>query len=46
MYTDPGSGLFFIQIIAAVLLTAGYRFRRLILAPFAAKRSEDQNCEN
>ena len=46
MYTDPGSGLFFIQLIAAVLLTAGYRFRRLITVPFAPKRSEDQNCEN
>jgi hypothetical protein len=46
VYTDPGSGLFFIQLIAAAILTAGYRLRRLILAPFASKRSEDENCEN
>jgi len=45
MYTDPGSGLFFIQIIAAAFLTAAYRFRRFISAPFS-KRSEDKNCEN
>jgi hypothetical protein len=46
VYTDPGSGLLFIQIIIAALLTVGYRFRRLILAPFTAKRSEDRNCGN
>jgi hypothetical protein len=44
MYTDPGSGLFFLQIIAAALLTVGYRFRRAIFAPFAAKRRDDLNC--
>ena len=43
MYTDPGSGLFFLQIIAAALLTAGYRFRRLIMAPFASKRRDNVN---
>lgn len=30
MYTDPGSGLFFVQMIAAALLTAVFRFRRII----------------
>jgi hypothetical protein len=28
MYSDPGSGLFFIQIIAATLGTVLFRFRR------------------
>jgi len=46
VYTDPGSGLFFLQLIAAAVLTAGYRLRRLIFAPFATKRSEDENCED
>lgn len=32
MYTDPGSGLFFLQIIAAAFLTLLYRFRKSLLA--------------
>ncbi len=46
MYTDPGSGLFIIQVIAAALLTVGYRFRRLIMSPFLSKRRQDVNCGN
>ncbi len=30
MYTDPGSGLFFIQILIAAVLTLAFRFRRLL----------------
>jgi hypothetical protein len=30
VYTDPGSGLFFVQVIAAALLTAVFRFRRML----------------
>ncbi len=30
MYTDPGSGLFFLQAAVAVFLTLGYRFRRAL----------------
>jgi hypothetical protein len=44
VYSDPGSGLFFIQVIAAALLTVGYRLRRLIAAPFATRKSEE-NCK-
>jgi hypothetical protein len=43
MYTDPGSGLLILQILAAALLTLGYRFRKLVLSPFAAKRRDDVN---
>jgi hypothetical protein len=32
MYTDPGSGLFFAQVLAAAAFTAGYRFRRFLKA--------------
>ncbi len=30
MYTDPGSGLFFTQALAAALITIFYRFRRVV----------------
>ena len=30
MYTDPGAGLFVLQIAVAACLTAGYRFRRTL----------------
>jgi len=30
MYTDPGSGLFFLQVLLASLLTGIYAFRRAI----------------
>jgi hypothetical protein len=45
VYSDPGSGLFFIQVIAAALLTVGYRLRRLIAAPFATRKREE-NCKD
>jgi hypothetical protein len=31
MYTDPGSGLFFVQLIAAAAVTVLYRFRQAIM---------------
>ncbi len=34
MYTDPGSGIFFLQVIIAASLTAVYRFRRALAALF------------
>jgi hypothetical protein len=41
VYSDPGSGLFFLQITAAVFLTVVYRFRHCITALFT-KRNEDR----
>jgi hypothetical protein len=38
VYTDPGSGLFFVQIIVAVVVAAAYRFRRLLTARFKSRR--------
>jgi hypothetical protein len=32
MYTDPGSGLFFIQVIGAAVATVCYRLRRSLIA--------------
>jgi hypothetical protein len=43
MYSDPGSGLFFIQVIAAALLTAAYRFRRVLTRRFTVRRSGNPN---
>jgi len=34
MYTDPGSGLFFAQILIAAFLTVIYRFRRTVSSWF------------
>ena len=45
MYTDPGSGVFFLQIIAAALLTAGYRFRRWIVRLFVPKHRNDVDAD-
>lgn len=36
MYTDPGSGLFFLQIIAAAFLTLLYRFRKSLFRIWTA----------
>ena len=44
VYTDPGSGLFFMQVIIAAALTAGYRFRRLLTARFGKRRSGNPHC--
>ena len=38
MYTDPGSGLFFVQVLAAGILTVAYRFRKLFTGRTGAKR--------
>ncbi len=38
MYTDPGSGLFFLQIIAAAALTVAYRFRQALAGIFCRRR--------
>lgn len=34
MYSDPGSGLLFVQILVAGILSVTYRFRRLIASWF------------
>jgi hypothetical protein len=41
MYTDPGSGLFLIQIIVAAALTAVYRFRQALASIFRKERIPD-----
>jgi hypothetical protein len=38
MYTNPGSGLFFLQIMIAACLTFGYRFRHAVSALFGKKQ--------
>jgi hypothetical protein len=38
MYTDPGLGLFLVQLILAAVLTAAYRFRRLFTGLSTARR--------
>jgi hypothetical protein len=43
VYTDPGSGLFLIQIASAVVLTVSYRFRRAIAALFGRKKPADSD---
>jgi hypothetical protein len=42
MYTDPGSGLFFAQVLIAGILTAGYKLRRRILA-FLGRRNDSDS---
>lgn len=46
MYTDPGSGIFLIQIVAVGVLTVVYRFRQTIAALFGSKRGENPDCKN
>ena len=41
MYTNPGAGLFLIQIVSVGVLTVAYRFRRVIAAVFARKDRTD-----
>jgi hypothetical protein len=41
MYTDPGSGLFLVQIVIAVALTMLYRCRRKISSIFGARQDRD-----
>ena len=43
MYTDPGSGLFFIQIMIAAALSAVYSLRRPLAALFR-KRRRSNSC--
>jgi hypothetical protein len=43
MYTDPGSGLLFVQIIAAAVLSGVYRFRRLLATALGLKRNSNSN---
>jgi hypothetical protein len=46
MYTDPGSGLFFAQILVAAVATAAYRFRRLIASVFTrGSRADDKETQ-
>lgn len=46
MYTDPGSGLFFVQVLGAAVLTATYRFRRLLIEFFTGRRNGRSKCRN
>jgi hypothetical protein len=39
MYTDPGSSLFFVQVMAAAVGTVIYRFRRAIMDLFRSRGS-------
>jgi hypothetical protein len=43
MYTEPGSGLFFLQVLAAALLTVGYRFRRAVSSILRNRRKNDSD---
>ncbi len=42
MYTDPGSGLFFLQVAVAAFLTVAYRFRRAISQLINFRKSTDR----
>ncbi|MBI4891585.1 MAG: hypothetical protein HY821_13250 [Acidobacteria bacterium] len=44
MYTDPGSGIFFLQVLAAASLTAIYRFRRALASIF--RKTQSSNTES
>ncbi len=44
MYTDPGSGLFFAQVIIATALTVMYRFRRVFSAKSGRKQPPGSEC--
>jgi hypothetical protein len=46
VYTDPGSGLFLMQVIIAAVLTAAYRFRRLLTGLSTARRRGRSNCRS
>ena len=39
MYTDPGSGLFFVQVVSAAILTVVYKFRRTFARIFPGRAS-------
>lgn len=43
MYTDPGAGLFFTQLLGAAALTVIYRFRRVINALLRRRRGPDSD---
>jgi hypothetical protein len=43
MYTDPGAGLFFTQLLAAAGLTMIYRFRRALNALLRRRRGPDSD---
>jgi hypothetical protein len=43
MYTDPGSGLFFVQVLIAALFTAIYRFRGNVAAIFVRSNRTDRD---
>jgi hypothetical protein len=43
MYTDPGSGLFFVQVIATTVATICYRFRRSLAALVQSLFSSDSD---
>jgi len=40
MYTDPGSGLFFVQMLGAAIATISFRFRRKIAVLIRPRRDE------
>jgi len=46
VYTDPGSGIFLIQIIIVGALTFAYRFRKAIAGLFGSRRNQNPSCEN
>jgi hypothetical protein len=43
MYVDPGSGLFFMQVMIAAALSAVYRFRRPLAALFGRRRGTNRD---
>ena len=46
MYTDPGSGIFLIQILIVGVLTVVYRFRQTLASLFGSKRGGSPDCKN
>ncbi len=43
MYTDPGSGLFFAQVVGVAALTVIYRFRRALSSVFGRKQEPESD---
>lgn len=43
VYTDPGSGLFFVQVAAAGLVSVLFRFRRALLVVVRRLRGSDSD---
>jgi len=43
MYVDPGSGLFFVQVMIAAVLSAIYSLRRPLAALFGRRRRSNRD---